>query len=285
VSTAVAQGLPWGPAAVNASTTGFNAAIFGYTGCGKTTLAMTAQDHPLGKNVFFWAIDSGIRSLAHRTDIQTWPRAEDGVPTWDKFVNVNAKLNQHAQKTGGFQTYVLDDLTKLYRLALDKALGGTTRQPEWGDWRKANELCIEFMEEWCDRSRAKGINFIVNAHAKDVIEGTDESTGVLHIRIKATPGLSEEIPRLVDTIGYLEEKPPNAGRKESVYTLYLHRTGKFIAKYRQPIKDSGAPQLPLELVSPKMGTILDHIDELNKFRNEKLKVEGLVGPLEKAGVS
>jgi AAA domain len=270
MSTAVASGVPWAPASEIASTIGFNSVIFGYPGVGKTTFAASAQDHSKGKGTFFWAIDSGIRSLADRSDVMVWPKPGNR-PTWDDLLRVSDGLRREGKNP--FQTLVLDDLTKAYDLALKKALGGTNREPDWGDWRKANDAVTSFMEEWSERSRTDGINFIVNAHAKDVVEGEGEGA-IIHVRIVGTPGLVQAIPRVVDSMGYLELKPRSSTRKQEVRTLILHQTTRVKeAKYRQP---RSGPQLPDEIVDPTMSKILDHIDQINSHR-QRIQAEGLIG--------
>jgi AAA domain len=278
MSGGLAQGLPWSPASEVASTIGFNAVIFGYPGCGKTTFAATAQDHPMGRDTFFWAVDSGIRSLADRTDVMTWPRKDPNTgqvvkPTWDGVMRISDGLKRPGKNP--FRTLVFDDLTKGYRLCVDKVLGGTDRPMQIQDWGKANDMMINFIEEWADISRSTGINFIVNAHAIEVVEGADEqgNGGQMFIRIAATPGVAKAIPQLVDSIGYLSEKPRSPARKEPEYRLILHSTTKVVAKYRQP---RSGPQLPDEIVNPTMGIILDHIDAINQARMDRIQPQGVL---------
>lgn len=259
MTTAVAKSLPWAPASEVASTLGFNAVLFGMPGCGKTTLTATAQDHPMGQDVLILAIDNGIRSLADRQNIMVWPK-KLVKPTWKSMISFTEKLRVTDHP---FKTVVLDDLTKGYRLCLDEVMAaspmpGTPSQAEWG---KANTLLLEFIETWSDISRTTGLNFIVNAHAEEVKE---ESSGMIFIRVSATPGVVKGLPQIVDSMAYLSADAVKKERK-----LILHATPRISAKYRQP---RTGPQLPGEILNPNMGVIFDHITQINEA--QRIQVAG-----------
>jgi AAA domain len=274
MSTAVVEGRPWQPAAVVASTRGFNAAIFSMPGHGKTAFAASAQDHPAGRDVFFFAIDAGIRTLADRMDIMVWPKLDrEGLPelpTWDGMMNLSSQLRRPGKNP--FRTIVLDDLTKTYGLAREKVVGGKGIQPSLQQYGTINNMVIAFVEEWANYSRRTGCNFIVNAHAEEVLEGGEGELAVIKVRIATTPGVAKELPVLLDSIGYLEMK--DATRSTAAKRkLILHATTKSTSKYRQPLTGE---QLPNEIENPTMGVILDHIDKLGQAQRKLIQPEGLV---------
>jgi len=235
---------------------GLNLVVFGYGGCGKTTLIANAQDSDAGKDVFIIDTDKGMQSLGDREDVVVWrgPDPTNKAMTWTDIVRIVEwlKTTEHTYRTIGF-----DSISAAYRIALTEVMKASPTpdmpsQPEYG---KANELVLSLIRDMKEAfSVQRGWNVVYTAHAEEV---KDESTGMVLIRLAVTPGVVKGIYQIVDAVGYLAESPKDRSRK-----MILKTTGKVVAKYRQP---QTGPQVPLELDNPNLGRILEHVKGTRTF--------------------
>jgi len=241
---------------------GLNLVVFGYGGCGKTTLIANAQDSEAGADVFIIDTDKGMKSLGDREDVVVWrgPDPENKPLTWEDIIRIIdwLKRTEHTYRTIGF-----DSITAAYRLCLAYVMKSSPTpdmpsQPEYG---KANELMLAVIRDMKESfSVRKGWNVVYTAHAEEM---KDESTGTVLIRMAITPGVVKGLYQIVDAIGYLSESPKDRTRR-----MILKNTPKVVAKYRQP---QSGPQVPLELDNPNLGRLLEHVKGTRTFPQKEGK--------------
>ena len=247
----VPWGLPREIAESEEAPHGVNASLFGYAGCGKTTLLASGTSASSGQPMLIVNFDPDLQSIKHRTDLQVWPKK--GRLTWDRIDTFTARLltGKHPFKTLGFDTG-----NNLYRVALRhvKAKGSDRRDPRQ-IFGEANDMVNALIIDFAVLSQEQGINVIWAWHAEDVFEGTGDSVRQF-VRPDATPGVLKTIYQYSATIGYLEER--TGGKRR----LYLHNTPKVIAKVHQP-PDEGA--VATEIDEPNLGRLIDHLRGVAKY--------------------
>jgi phage nucleotide-binding protein len=224
--------------------------LFGHGGVGKTTLACTAQDSPFGKDVLLIDVDLGVESVTDRDDIAVEQPDQWKVNKADQMslYGITQRLKSQGDDVKRFRTVVFDSLTAIYDLIMQDILKASPTpdmpsQPEYG---KANQALIQLIQDMRTLSR-RGINVIFICHAKEV----EQESGPVLTRLALTPGVTNAVTRIVDHIGFLVADP-NSGNRKLIFKPSPLRT----AKFRQP---KSGPQLPLELVNPTMGTIIEHV--------------------------
>lgn len=245
---AVANVTPGAPKPIKAKdlkgALGINMVIFGHGGAGKTTLACTAQDSENGRDVLLIDVDRGVESVSDRDDVDVLQPSN-----WTELNAILQWIKKQGDDVKGYRTIVFDSLTSMYDLILKNILKSSPTpdmpsQPEYGKANMALQQVVQEMRALGD----KGINTIFIAHAK---EEQDQGSQMVLIRLALTPGVTNNIMRVVDHVGFLMVDPVSGNRK-----LVLKNTVKIIAKFRQP---RTGPQLSLELVNPSMGAIIDHV--------------------------
>jgi hypothetical protein len=252
LSKPVSDQLPWGsPADADTENQGFNGAIFGNAGAGKTLLAVSAVSSATGLPLLVVNFDPDIQTIKDRTDIELWPRK--GGVTWSKIKSFTDRLSTRSHP---FQTIVFDTGNNLYRYALRdvKSRGNPNRDPRqlYGE---ANDMVNEIIIDFATIAQEKGINVIWCWHAEEVKEGVGDAVKV-YVRPDATPGVLKTIYQYHSTIGYLEERGQGKRR------LYLHNTLKVVAKVHQP---PGEGSVAVEIDNPDLGKLIDHLRGVRKY--------------------
>lgn len=258
-STAVSSNteVPWDTPSVIATPKdgeiqhGANMAVFGYAGCGKSTLIPTARTAASGSPLLVCNFDPDIQSLKNRTDIQLWPKK--GRLTWDR---ADAFLSRLLTGKHPFHTIAFDTGNNMYRLALryvrDK---GSDRRDPRQIYGEANDMVNARIIDFATYSQESGVNIIWTWHAEDVVEGQGDQAR-LYVRPDATPGVLKTIYQYHATIGYLEERTQGKRR------LYLHNTARVIAKVHQPPDDNA---VATEIDDPDLGKLIDHLRGVTKY--------------------
>jgi len=93
----------------------FNGLLFGDPGSGKTSLAVSAQDHPKMADVLVINHEGGLLSVAHRGDI----RAVD-VHTTEELEDILIRLKQRDKEYKGIRTVIIDSATELQTVNLEE---------------------------------------------------------------------------------------------------------------------------------------------------------------------
>jgi len=233
---------------------GINMLIFGYGGSGKTTLACTAQDTEHGRDVLLLDVDRGVESVSDRDDVDVlqpsqWKTSTPDEPSLYSILQWIKQQTPGPEGSARYKTVVFDSLTSIYDLILKDILRASPTpdmpsQPEYGKANMALQQLIADMRALGDL----GVNTIFIAHAK---EETDQGSNMVLIRLALTPGVTSNVMRTVDHVGYLQVDTGSGNRK-----LILKNSPRIIAKFRQP---RSGPQLPLELLNPNMATIIEHV--------------------------
>jgi hypothetical protein len=253
---------PAGPPLIAASEVndqlGLNQVLFGFSGVGKTTLAATAQDSELGKDVVFVDIAHGTRSISDRDDILMYqPTGFEGILSFPDWLR-NVKGHYIREKDGrefNFRTVVVDTLSETYNWALRKVMANSPpeQMPQFQDYGGANELVGEVVRKYRALAVDLGWNVIFTVEAK---EERDDSTGAMLIRMALTPGATRNAYQIIDSVGYYSVERTGAGKDaREKRVLLLHATARLQAKHRQP---RTGPQLATRLEEPTMDTLLQH---------------------------
>lgn len=245
--------LPWGtPDEMDDDSRGVNAAIFGFAGCGKTTLAASTVSAASGTPLLIVNFDPEIDSIRNRRDLQVWPR-KGGVRSWERIASFTDRL---ATGKHPFSTIIFDTGNNMYRYALQhvRSTGNPNRDPRQ-IFGAANDLVNEVIIKFVQIANERGTNVIWNWHAEEVREVSGDSVKVT-IRPDATPGVLKTIYQQHSTIAYLEERMQGKRR------LHLHNSLKVIAKVHQP---QGEGALAVEIDDPDFGKVVDHLRGVAKY--------------------
>jgi hypothetical protein len=220
---------------------GWNGAIFGYAGAGKTSLAASAP-----KPCIVDVDGTAARSLLG-LNVPVIPHAR--VDSWAKLEKMHRYLSTQKHP---FETICWDTVTSMYKYALQDVVGAplSAQQPRQNDWGKANALINEILETWCDLARSTGINVLFNVHVKEVL---DDEGKLNRLQMDLTPGVLSTMYRVTDTIGYIRELS-NAALGTRKFQLLLRSDSKIVAKHHQP--QTGSSVIALEHDDPNLSKII-----------------------------
>lgn len=204
-------------------------AIYGAPGVGKTTFAAGAADSKYGSPVLYLDIESGIRSISHRSDIDTIQ-----ITAW---AQVSAFINSlKSQAELRWRTIVIDNMSELQTLTL-KAAMGDSEMPQIQHYGKSTADVLSFVRTCRDMARSRAINFLMIAWESPE---KDESTGLIKRDIGFTPSLAKTFPGLVDQVGYLVADDRAPYRR----TLHFEPSIRTAAKFRRNLSEIAA-EIPL----------------------------------------
>ena len=174
---------------------GLRTAIYGSPGTGKTYLAATAEDSEFGKSVLFIDVEGGVRSITHRTSIDTVQAR-----TWPEITEVLRAIKMGSSDLKKYKTFVWDNLTEYQKLDIARIAGDS--QPQIQHWGECTTDMLNLVRDMSDVSRTRSLNQIFIAWDEDV--QTDVS-GIKIIKHRAnfTPKLQNSFPGMLDMVGYL----------------------------------------------------------------------------------
>jgi hypothetical protein len=228
---------------------GVNMVIFGPGGVGKTTMLATAQDTPNGGPVLLVDADLGATSVTD-TDMDVLQPTEwkTNKPGEMGLYTIIQRIKAQGPDVAKYKTYGFDSITAIYAMILKdilktSAVPDMPSQPEYG---KANTALIQLLQDMRALSKDTGKHVVFICHSKEV----ESEGGITLTRLALTPGVTTELTRIVDHIGFLTQDLKSGNRK-----LVFKPNPRLTAKFRQP---KTGPQLPLELLNPSMATIIDH---------------------------
>jgi len=253
--TTSSSAAPWSPVSKVAHFQGLSLALFGPPGVGKTTLLATAPD------LLLVNFDPDLTSLQDRDDVMTWPGEKQGgvVKSWQQ---ISAFSAQMLRRKHPFKTVAFDTINGMYDLAYQNVTErGSPNRDGRQIFGEANDLVLGIVKDWCMAARETGINVVFSAHSE---EKQDGENGPLVLRMSITPGVVKGTYQRVSNVGCLLELP-GVGRHRK---LYLHNTAKIVAKVHQP---KSGPQLPLEIVDPDLGKMIDHIKGVKPYPKPEVK--------------
>ena len=227
---------------VNPSRPGFNAMFFGEPGCGKTTMAATAQDCPQMSDVVFMNIEGGLLSVAHRGDI----RAVDIADTAE--LERQFWLLKKRDKDSGYDTVrtaVIDSGTELQTLDLQEIVtAAMTKMSKSGKQRSIDDIWQEdygkstaHMRRVFRMFKALPHNVIITALAKNVYpksvtnEAEAKALGVepLIVMPSMTQKVAESVMGYMDFVWYLFYD-----QEDQKYKMCTKTVGPYRAKTRGP---------------------------------------------------
>jgi phage nucleotide-binding protein len=213
---------------------GLNALIYGYQGTGKTVLSAQAQEVPAMRNVLFLNTEKGLMSVADRDDI-----AAVDIEDASQVEEVFWWFANGAEQVKGFNTVVIDSITELQELDLEKrskSKGGKRTLDMYGD---STSYIKRIVRQFRD---LKALNVILVALPTEL---TDEDGAVIGLGPMLTGKLAASV------MGYMD----------AVWYLYVRKGDKKRVLLTQPTKGIRAKTrslaLPDEIVEPSLGQIHD----------------------------
>jgi len=205
---------------------GLNLFLTGAPGSGKTAFVGSAADiYP--NQVLLLDINGGNLTLRDRSDIT--------LLVVDKWKAISEAYEFLAQSEHQFAVVAIDLVTEAYNLCLEqvKIEGKVTSggQPTLEGYGIANTRFIEMVRNYRLLATKLGIHVIFTGHST---ETKDESSGMIIVRTKLTPGTLSSVLGTVDVAGYLEIK-----RKKRL--MQLQSTSRVWAKIRRPLSFGPVP--------------------------------------------
>lgn len=227
---------------------GVNMVVFGPPGVGKTTFALTAQDHPAAREVLLIDADKGRESVLDRDVAYTVPES------WDEARGLlDTALSLKGESP--YKTLVFDSISSLYAELLfrkiTKSDDGKLSLPQYDE---AGRVFMKFMRDaksLCEY----GINTIFIGHVEEERENIGsaaEPSYVTNVKLSLTNKLRDKVLLSVNHVGYLE---------------YQAKGDKRVLHFRPPRRVSGpkfrqtlsGEQMPLQLENPSMADIFNHV--------------------------
>lgn len=244
------------------------AMIYGEPGCGKTSLAATAQDHDEMAPVAFANIEGGLLSVSHRKDIH----AVDIRNTNELYALYRA-IKHKEDPFGDINTLIIDNMSELQTLNLDEIVQAAMGSGKAKDRNRESEDEIwqeDYGQSTVQLSRVirwfknLDINVIVTAHAKFVYppssknqrQGVQEADPVAVLPM-LTQKLCKGVMGMVDFCWYLQYEPEAnerlmLTRPDGIYQAKT-RGHKFAKALGPVVKDPNIPALYDLLVKSQGG--------------------------------
>lgn len=225
------------------------ALIFGPAGQGKTTLMGSAALDERTAPMLVIDFEGGSGSLAG-LDVDIAP-----VQSWEDFNEVYNNLANGDTVDGvdysQYKSVAIDSITEIHIFALLDILrekGPTRRDPdalEIQDYGKASTQLRRLLRAFRDLP----LHVFFSALAKDT-----EIKGLGRVTMPSLSGqMAEEVPGLMDVVGYLAQAEDDNGEVERL--LLLQNYPKYRTKVRLPW---GAPRVD-EIVQPTVTSMLDEL--------------------------
>lgn len=218
------------------------ALLYSEPGVGKTTLAASAQDHPMLAPVCFANIEGGMISIAHRRDIH----AVDIFSTEDLYT-LYGQIRDREGPFADVRTLVIDNISELHTLDLDdtvrramnsgkdKDRNRTSPDEIWQEDYGESTVRLLRLIRWL--KGIDGLNLIITAHAKFVYPPSANKRKAAELvdvePITVLPMLSQKLCKgimgMMDFVWYVQYNPEDNKR------LMLTRPdGIYQAKTRGP---------------------------------------------------
>lgn len=197
-------------------------AIYGPTGAGKSTLAAQAADSEWGAPVGVIDAEGGARAYGDRDDITVFS-VKDSDERHDNgmgFEAINQILDDliayklmpdRPRKDGQMRwgTIVVDNCSEINAFCTYDTIRTVPRQiartdrPDQKDWNTTTSRMLLLFRRFRDFAQASGTNVILLAWDR---QQEDKVTGVNKKDLAFNPALSNQMPGLLDAVGYLTIK-------------------------------------------------------------------------------
>lgn len=208
---------------------GLNLFLTGAPGSGKTAFVGSAANVYPDK-VLLLDINGGHKTLGDRKDIT--------LLEVDQWKTITTEVYEFlAQSNHQYAVVAIDLVTDAYQLCLEqvKSEGKITSggQPTLEGYGIANTLFIEMVRNYRLLATRLGMHVIFTGHSTEI---KDDSSGMIMVRTKLTPGTLATVLGTVDVAGYLDIK-----RRKRL--MYLQSTARFWAKVRRPLSYGPVPEM------------------------------------------
>lgn len=168
-----------------------SAIIWGEAGCGKTTLASTAP----GKKLWLLLDPDGLISVADRPDIKKIDLTKEDERIVSEFKKADPFGLSKTLQEGGFNTLVVDSLTRASELALRHIVPltykATMENPTPSGYGARNLIIVNFMHYLLRLTAKLGVNIIFITH--EGAPNTTESGQIMSVSMM----LGGQLPNLV----------------------------------------------------------------------------------------
>jgi hypothetical protein len=239
--------------------------VYGNPGVGKTSLAATADLHPLTRRALFLNIEGGLLSI---TDPQVL-----GLPELPHCVDLRSFADLErifwflAKGNHPYQTVVIDSLSELQRINLEGIAGallgktsrsGSRRTNPDELWQEDYGTSTSQMSRWVRQFRDLPMHVIYTSHHVASQDDRRRET----IRPALTPKLCTRVCAYMDIVGYMYSLPsepdPDNPTAHPRFTRYLltQPTDDYTAKDRSPGGKLGGT-----MVDPSIPKIIDAITQ------------------------
>lgn len=222
----------------------FNMLVYGESGVGKTRLAGSSDAVPEMRRVLFIDVEGGsltLKSCYPEVDVLR-------VKSWSDMQNVYDELylNQH-----GFNTIVIDSLTEIQKMSMDKIMRRRVEENEEADadvpgireWNINLEQTRKFVRLFRDLP----VNTIFTALVK---LDKNMRTGATRRKPSLSGKVADEVAAFLDIVVYLYSKEVGDENKRMLLTGQTEDT---VAKDR-------SNHLPMIIEDPTMETLFKHIN-------------------------
>jgi len=210
-----------------------NVLAYGLFGSGKTTLAGTAQDHPMTSPILMLDVEGGTTTLRHRKDIDVIQVRSIG-----DVVDVHNTLR--TDNDGFYKTVAIDSLSELHDLDMREIMrrrdpnADVAQIQEWGQARN-------HMRKIVRAYRDLPMNTIFTAQL-DIDK--DNITGAIQYSPSFSGKLKTELPGFIDIVGYLYT---TIEEEEIIRTIQFGQTRRVMAKDRTGVLGGklDSPTIPM----------------------------------------
>lgn len=236
--------------------------LYGDQGIGKTTMAATANGHPLMKDVLFIGCEPGTLSISDESIIGC---PKPTVMDFEDFDNLGDLLWFLRNEKHNFKTLVLDTFSELQKKAMDRWLLEKWEREEKKAKAAGQEVVhkndtlddvfledygknTQFMRRLGRHLRDLPMHVILTAHAR-------KETGK-DVMPSLTPALAESICSFMDVVGfmYMGLSDPNNKESEPVRKIQTSKIPGYMTKDRSPGQRLGGVT-----INPTMPMLLDKI--------------------------
>lgn len=231
--------------------TKFNMMVYGDSGVGKTTLAVSSDDIPELRKVLILDIEAGLMSVRNK-----YPNA-DSVPikTWQDMQEV---YNAIAAGDTGYSTIIVDSLTEAQKMSMDLIMLKVVAEyedrnedvPGVREWNINIQQTRKFVRAFRDLP----INTIFTALAK---QDKNAKTGAVRTKPSLSGKVADEVAGFLDIVTYMYVKEVDS-KQERI--LLCGATAEVVAKDR-------TDSLPLTILAPTMKPIWEAVKGLKDNDN------------------
>lgn len=218
--------------------------LYGHPGAGKTTLCLTANDHPALAPALLLNFEGGLLSVVGRGDVDAYD-----VTSIDDLERMFWYLHQKSANVDRYNTIIVDSGSELYNKALREAVDNNILRNQkraddpdniqLEDYGRAGHTVFRLFSMFRDLPK----HVIVTSHAKEIYpQGTQvtNTSQPVEVRPSFSTSLATRLEGIFDNVHYIwvqdvanDPQDPSKGTSTHRY-LMTRRMGAYHAKTRGP---------------------------------------------------